>query len=172
MPVYICTETCVYPLLFRSAFSLFCIPSPNDIMSYFLLTIMTACHIMYLGLSGPEFDNREVKIMKFCTHCGREIMEEAVVCPGCGCSVAAASVATAAPVAKSSGLATAAKVFMVLGTIIMGIYLIPLAWCIPMTVTYFNKVKNNQPVGTGFKVCCLLFVSLLGGIFMLCDKEN
>ena len=25
--------------------------------------------------------------MKFCQHCGKEIMDEAVVCPGCGCSV-------------------------------------------------------------------------------------
>ena len=25
--------------------------------------------------------------MKFCTHCGKEIMDEAVICPGCGCSV-------------------------------------------------------------------------------------
>lgn len=109
--------------------------------------------------------------MKFCTHCGKEIMDEAVICPGCGCTVAAPAV-PAPPVAKSSGLATAAKVFMVLCTIIMGIYLIPLAWCIPMTVTYFNKINNNQPISIGFKVCCLLFVSLLGGIFMLCDKDN
>ena len=25
--------------------------------------------------------------MKFCQHCGKEIMNEAVICPGCGCSV-------------------------------------------------------------------------------------
>lgn len=25
--------------------------------------------------------------MKFCQHCGKEILDEAVVCPGCGCSV-------------------------------------------------------------------------------------
>lgn len=25
--------------------------------------------------------------MKFCSKCGKEIMEEAVVCPGCGCAV-------------------------------------------------------------------------------------
>ncbi len=24
--------------------------------------------------------------MKFCTHCGKEIMEEAVICPACGCA--------------------------------------------------------------------------------------
>lgn len=25
--------------------------------------------------------------MKYCTHCGKELMDEAVVCPGCGCAV-------------------------------------------------------------------------------------
>lgn len=25
--------------------------------------------------------------MKFCQHCGKEILDEAVICPGCGCSV-------------------------------------------------------------------------------------
>lgn len=24
--------------------------------------------------------------MKYCTKCGKEIMDEAIVCPGCGCS--------------------------------------------------------------------------------------
>lgn len=25
--------------------------------------------------------------MKYCTHCGAELMDEAVICPSCGCSV-------------------------------------------------------------------------------------
>ena len=25
--------------------------------------------------------------MKYCQHCGKEILDEAVICPGCGCSV-------------------------------------------------------------------------------------
>lgn len=107
--------------------------------------------------------------MKYCTKCGTQLVDEAIVCTGCGCAV---EVENTTENTKNTGLSTAAKVFMVLGTIIMGIYIIPLAWCIPMTVSYFNKVKNNLPISTGFKVCSLLFVSLLGGIFMLCDKEN
>ena len=31
-----------------------------------------------------------------------------------------------------------------------------------------NKVKNGEPVGVGLKICMLLFVSLIGGIFALC----
>ena len=31
--------------------------------------------------------------MKYCQHCGKEIVDEAVVCPGCGCAVQPKSVA-------------------------------------------------------------------------------
>ncbi len=54
--------------------------------------------------------------------------------------------------------------------IISVIYLIPLAWAIPMTVHYWKAVKNNRPVGTAFKVCTLLFINTVSGILMLCDK--
>lgn len=30
--------------------------------------------------------------MKFCTHCGNELMDEAILCPKCGCGVAGASI--------------------------------------------------------------------------------
>lgn len=115
--------------------------------------------------------------MKFCTKCGTHLVDEAVVCTGCGCAVATQpyqSTETAVAVAQEteSGTTTAAKVFMIIGTIIMGLYIIPLAWCIPMTVSYFKKVKNGLPISTGFKVCSLLFVSMVGGILMLCDKQH
>ena len=32
--------------------------------------------------------------MKYCTKCGKEIMDEAVVCPGCGCSQQTGNVVT------------------------------------------------------------------------------
>lgn len=78
------------------------------------------------------------------------------------------------PARQVSGLATAAKVFMIIGTVVMGLtlWLIPLAWCIPMTVSYFKKIANGEPISTGFKVCTLLFVNVIGGILMLCDKEQ
>lgn len=124
--------------------------------------------------------------MKYCTKCGNELYDEAVLCPKCGCPVQNTSISTDKP---SGGLKTAAKVFMILtcafaglagiiGLIPDGYYsyytfasLISLGWCIPMTVSYFKKTKNSLPVSTGFKVCTLLFVNLLSGIFMLCDKE-
>lgn len=56
--------------------------------------------------------------MKFCQKCGKEIMDEAVVCPGCGCSVEGGSASniqssTTAPKLEEGekrGLATAALV--------------------------------------------------------------
>ena len=54
--------------------------------------------------------------MKFCTKCGKELVDDAVICIGCGCAVE--SNETSAP--KTTGLKTAIKVFMVLGTVFMG----------------------------------------------------
>lgn len=39
--------------------------------------------------------------MKFCQHCGKEILDEAVICPGCGCSVQATNKTQAAEVDDS-----------------------------------------------------------------------
>ena len=64
-----------------------------------------------------------------------------------------------------------AKVFMVLGCIALGWMIIPLAWCIPMTVVTFRKIDNREPLGVGLKVCTLLFVSLVAGICMLCMDD-
>ncbi|MBQ6839254.1 MAG: zinc-ribbon domain-containing protein [Oscillospiraceae bacterium] len=113
--------------------------------------------------------------MKYCSNCGTQLADDAVFCTGCGSALQAAPVspyANPAPVAKESGLATAAKILMIISTVVMGLYLIPLAWCIPMTVSYCKKLKNNEPISTGFKVCTLLFVNTISGILMLCDKDN
>lgn len=32
--------------------------------------------------------------MKFCVHCGKELFDEAVICPGCGCAAGTAPVQT------------------------------------------------------------------------------
>ena len=115
--------------------------------------------------------------MKYCTKCGHELLDEAVLCPNCGCMTNDNAVKPveepADPVARPSGLKIAAKVFMILSTIICGIctFSIALAWMLPMTIVYCNKLKRNAPIGTGFKVCCLIFVNILAGIFMLCAKD-
>ena len=130
--------------------------------------------------------------MKYCTKCGNELMDEAVICPKCGCMVEGANLnngpkqneadenlftsgntPTPQDTTKTSNYVTVIKVFLILGCIAMAVfsYGIALAWCIPMTIYYFRQVEKKQPIGMAFKICTLLFVSLIAGIFMLCDKE-
>ena len=108
--------------------------------------------------------------MKYCKHCGAQVRDEAIFCPSCGCST------ESQPPAKSNetseGLRIAAKIFMIISCCLTGLFLIPLAWKIPMTVRYGRSIdKSGLPVGTGFKICSLLFVSMVAGILMLCDNE-
>ena len=115
--------------------------------------------------------------MKFCSHCGKQIEDDAVVCIGCGRMVndqpVNASEPTVAQPVKPSALSTVALVFMIIGTIATACCTccVGLAWCLPMTISYNKSRKNGTPVSTGFKVCSLLFVNTVAGILMLCDKQ-
>ena len=40
-----------------------------------------------------------------------------------------------------------------------------------MTVSVYKAYKGEKYLGTGFKVCTLLFLSFIGGILLLCDKD-
>ena len=98
------------------------------------------------------------------------MFDDAAVCVKCGRRAESVS-----PTVVQSGddetMSTVIKIFLILGCIAQGWMLIPLAWCIPMTVSYFGKVKNHEKMGMGFKICTLLFVSVVAGILMLCDEE-
>ena len=110
--------------------------------------------------------------MKFCTNCGAQLDDAAVVCPKCGCAADASFNAGASAADADSGINIAAKIFMVLGCISVGWALIPLIWCIPMTVSFFHKVRDGRKVGVGFKICSLLFVNLIAGVLMLIRNEE
>lgn len=139
--------------------------------------------------------------MRYCTNCGTPLNDDATNCPNCGApatgeqpenngfsiSAAPAAPAPAAP-KKASGLVTAAFVLMILGCLttvgmaltnmpqqgVLGFILglIPLVWQIPMTCLAAVKRASGERFSTGFKVCTLLFVSLIGGICLLCEKEQ
>lgn len=66
---------------------------------------------------------------------------------------------------------TAAFILCLLSTIAMGILLVPLCWCIPMTVSIYRASKGENKLSTGFKVCTLIFVNFIAGILLLCDKN-
>lgn len=103
--------------------------------------------------------------MSYCYHCGKEIEEGASVCPNCGFAVKEAKKTTD----KSY---VAIKIFMLIGCVFGAFcYLIPLCWCIPMTVVFFKRVKSGTPCGLAFKICTLLFVNLIAGILLLVDED-
>ena len=101
-----------------------------------------------------------------------EINDDAFVCVKCGCRVDQKLPAAQANAQRDDTMVTVIKVFLILGCIAEGWLLIPLAWCIPMTVKIFNCLKTGTPISTGMKVCTLLFVSLVAGICLLCMDDN
>ncbi len=72
----------------------------------------------------------------------------------------------------NSTLATVVKIFMIIGCVAQGWMIIPLAWCLPMTISVFKSLKTGRPIGMGMKICTLLFVSLVSGVCLLCMKDD
>lgn len=128
--------------------------------------------------------------MKKCIKCGAEF-EEGRFCPVCGAdqenttntnsdnnvnnsgNYANMSNSSSANNAGTfTGLQSVAFVFMILSTVLGIIAIFPLCWMIPMTVHYYRACRDRLPIGIAFKVCSLLFVSLVAGILMLVDDDN
>lgn len=115
--------------------------------------------------------------MKYCTKCGAQLNDDALYCSNCGNPVHKSEKAIYSDgnkdTTKSNDIfVTLAKVFMVLGCIINGSMIIPLAWCIPMTVSYWRRVDDGEEISVAFKICAILFVSTIGGIMMLFSKDD
>lgn len=108
--------------------------------------------------------------MKYCVHCGAEIHEEAVVCVKCGRSVESVKPVINNDTDETMGIVI--KVFLIIGCIAQGLAIIPLAWCLPITISVFNRLRDKKPIGTGLKVCSLLFVNLIAGICLLCMNDS
>lgn len=132
----------------------------------------------------------------YCKNCGNELTDGAEYCSNCGTKVEHRSttieineVNNNAKTTKT-GLHICALVFMIISIFSVcgsaltiwasNIYLentaymvfstlISLAWIIPMTVKVY-KVKSTSELTLGFKICTLLFVNVLAGIFLLCDN--
>ena len=109
--------------------------------------------------------------MKNCVQCGDEIHEEAVICVKCGRRVETEKPAVIQK-QEDDTMNTVIKVFLILGCISQAWLLIPLAWCIPITVSICNAMRDKRPISTGVKICALIFVNLVAGICLLCVNDD
>ena len=110
--------------------------------------------------------------MKYCAHCGAEVFDEAVLCVKCGCSLETEKTTAAVPAQKDDTMQIVVKVLMILSCVSVAWFIIPLAWCIPMTVSVFKSFREGRTISTGMKVCTLIFVNLAAGVCLLCMNDN
>lgn len=93
--------------------------------------------------------------MKFCSKCGKEIMDEAVICPGCGCSTN--GVQEAIKAVEVPKKAKTAQVFGVLSILLLAPFGIP-------AIILANQSKSE----TGGVMCKQAKAGLICGIIGLC----
>lgn len=110
--------------------------------------------------------------MKYCIYCGAQLKDQQRFCDECGRSVYETNSSQTSNLKKfNSGTAVQliSFIFMIIGCVTYGVMLIPLIWCIPLTIKSYKRYKYGEPISIGCKVCSLIFVSIIGGICMLID---
>ena len=137
----------------------------------------------------------------FCSNCGAQLPDNSFVCSSCGASVdpipqpntppqgayqqpyyppqdayqqpVYPAYSAAQKTARDDGMAIAIKVLLILSCIVAaGECLVPLAWCLPMTISIWKSLDNHEPISDAMKICTLIFVNLVAGILLLCDDES
>ena len=109
--------------------------------------------------------------MKYCMYCGAEMSDDTAYCVKCGRKVETASPSETHE-NNDDTINTIIKVFLIVGCVLQGWLILPLAWCIPITVSIFNSLRNKTPINTEMKVCALLFVNFVAGICLLCINND
>ena len=75
------------------------------------------------------------------------------------------------PVNQKTNLQIAAFIFMIVSMVGMCALVFPLAWMIPMTVIYYQKINRGEEVSLTFVILLTIFVSTNAGILLLVDRE-
>lgn len=87
--------------------------------------------------------------MKYCSHCGKEILDEAVICPHCGCAIESKTPTTDRP---NKGLNIIA-------------FLIPLVGAIMYLIYHEKEPQKAASIGKwalcGLGVCVICYVLLV-----------
>lgn len=65
-----------------------------------------------------------------------------------------------------------AFIFNILSLLLSSVAIIPLAWMIPMCVISWGIYKGTKANTVAFDVCTLIFVSVVGGILLLCSRKD
>ena len=73
---------------------------------------------------------------------------------------------------KDRTLRLIAFIFNLISTIAVCWAVLPLAWMIPMTVVSWGIYKGTRKNTVAFGVCTLIFLSLVGGILLLCSQKD
>lgn len=73
---------------------------------------------------------------------------------------------------KLTGMRAVIRVFLIIECCVAGLFILPLIWILPMASHYLKKVQSGKDVSTGFKICSLLFINVIIGVLMLCDKTG
>lgn len=60
--------------------------------------------------------------MKYCSHCGAELLDEAVICPDCGCRAAGNQAIKTTSTNRNKILGTIARIWMLIDAIVSGVY--------------------------------------------------
>lgn len=107
--------------------------------------------------------------MKYCVHCGAEILDDAVFCVNCGRS-AEQNVKTKS--SQNETLSIIIKVFLIVGCVSQCWLLVPMLWCLPITISIFKSLRDNRPIGIGMKICALVLVNLIAGICLLVMNDD
>lgn len=107
----------------------------------------------------------------YCSKCGNEIEDSAKFCPKCGEKFEKVEKVEAEVVSDENTLKMVAFIFAVIACVCSAAALIPLCWTIPMTVKIYKAYKGEVKLSTGFKVCSLIFLSLVSGILLLVDQD-
>ena len=86
--------------------------------------------------------------MKYCQKCGNQVMDEAIICPACGCAVAAEAYQMKRAATETPGLATCAVAFSFLSPIV-GIILGIIGLSKYTTETYRRKCSSAIVIAIG-----------------------
>lgn len=107
-----------------------------------------------------NYNQKKEKIM-FCRKCGKELFDEAVVCPNCGCTTNNYATYTQ----KKSGKFTAAKVFIIIGMVFQFFLIFPIIVG-AIALSKIDKATRMEDLST-MSIFVLLFCNLIAGIIML-----